>query len=178
MNSEKDTRSTTASDATPGMFATPQKEHDWLRQLVGEWTFESQCSGEPGKPAETFRGSETVKALGELWIIGEGRGEMPGGDTGHMRITLGFDPARDRFVGTWIGSMMTHLWIYEGRLDADGRILTLDAEGPSFTGDGTLAKYQDVIEIVDRDHRTLTSRTLGPDATWTQFMTARYVRTS
>ena len=43
--------------------------------------------------------------------------------------------------------MMTHLWVYDGALDAAGKVLTLDAEGPSFTGDGTTAKYQDVIEI-------------------------------
>lgn len=164
------------SDPSTDMFASPQKEHAWLQQLVGDWTFESECAGEPGKPAEKFRGSETVKALGGLWIVGEGQGEMPGGGTGKMMITLGFDPKRNRFVGTWVGSMMANLWIYEGELDASGRILTLHAEGPSCSGDGTFAKYQDVIELESPDHRILTSRTQGADGTWTQFMTAHYRR--
>ena len=71
--------------------------------------------------------------------------------------------------------MMTHLWRYDGSLDAAGRILTLDTEGPSWTGDGT-AKYKDIIEIVSDDHRTLTSRMLGDDGQWNEFMKAHYRR--
>ncbi len=170
-----DTAPSTAND-TPCMFATPQKEHEWLQQFVGSWTFESQCMGEPGKPADTFKGTEQVKSIGGLWIVGEGKGEMPGGGEGHMRLTLGFDPKRNRYIGTWIGSMMTHLWIYEGELDPSGRILTLNAEGPSFTGQG-MARYQDIYEIKSSDHRVLTSRSQGADGQWTQFMTAHYRRT-
>ena len=46
-----------------------------------------------------------------------------------MMMSLGFDPQKGRFVGTFIGSMMTHLWIYDGALDASGQALILDAEG-------------------------------------------------
>ena len=163
-------------DNCPGMFAEPQREHTWLQELVGEWTFESECVGEPGKPTEKFRGTESVKPLGKLWIVGEGQGEMPGGGSALMMLTLGFDPQRNRFVGTWQGSMMTHLWVYGGELDTDGRVLILNAEGPSFSGDGTTAKYQDVVEVKSPDHRILTSRMQNSDGTWTQFMTAHYRR--
>lgn len=47
---------------------------------------------------------------------------------------------------------MTYFWPYIGSLDATGKILTLDSEGPIFTGDGTMAKYQDIIELVTHDH--------------------------
>jgi hypothetical protein len=40
------------------MKTEPQKEHQWLQRLVGEWTYESECSMEPGKPPEKFEGSE------------------------------------------------------------------------------------------------------------------------
>jgi hypothetical protein len=72
--------------------------------------------------------------------------------------------------------MMTHLWVYDGSLDATERVLTLNAEGPSFVAEGKTAKYQDVIEFESEDHRTLTSRTLGDDGQWHQFMTAHYRR--
>ncbi|HEY0945879.1 MAG TPA: DUF1579 domain-containing protein [Opitutaceae bacterium] len=170
------TANTAETDQCAQMFTPPQKEHAWLQKLLGAWTFESECLGEPGQPTAKFSGKETVKALGGLWIVGEGAGEMPGGGTGLTMITLGFDPKRNRFVGTWVGSMMTHLWVYEGELDTSGRVLTLNAEGPSFTDPGKQAKYQDVIEIKSDDHRILTSRTLGDDGTWTQFMTAHYRR--
>lgn len=178
-----DTATNTTTATTPeteqcaASFSPPQQEHAWLQKLVGEWTFESECAGEPGQPTPKFHGSEKVKALGGLWIVGEGEGDMPGGGTANMMITLGFDPKRNRFVGTWVGSMMPHLWVYDGELDPTGRVLTLNAEGPSFADPTKLAKYQDVIEIESDDHRILTSRTLGDDGTWTQFMTAHYRRT-
>ena len=63
--------------------------------------------------------------------------------------------------------MMTNLWVYDGELDAAGKVLTLDAEGPSFTAEGKMAKYKDIIEFKSNDHRMLTSRTLGDDGKWT-----------
>lgn len=158
------------------MVSKPEKQHEWLKQLLGDWDFESECIGEPGQASHKHRGREHTRALGDLWIVGEGEGEMPGGGTAQMLITLGYDPKRERFVGSWLGSMMTHLWMYEGQLDASERVLTLTAEGPSFTDPNKLATYQDIIEIVSPDHRTLTSRARGEDGTWTQFMTAHYRR--
>ena len=157
--------------------ATPQKEHEWLGRLVGEWTYENESDMGPDKPKMKFRGTETVRSLGGLWILGEGQGDMPGGGCANMIITLGFDPRTSRFVGTWVGSMMTHLWVYDGTLDAAGRVLTLNAEGPSFVSEGKMAKYQDVITMIADDHRTLTSRTQGEDGTWHEFMRAHYRRT-
>src|SRR5918999_1281570 len=104
-----------------------------------------------------------VTALGVLWILAEGQGEMPGGAAATTVLTLGYDPQQQRYVGTWIGSMMTHLWVYNGVLDAAGRVLTLTAEGPHFTAEGTMAQYKDVIEFKSEDHRVLTSHMLGDD---------------
>ena len=89
---------------------------------------------------------------------------------------LGYDPQKKRYVGTWIGSMMTHLWIYDGELDASGKVLSLAADGPSFADPTKTAKYKDVIEIKNDGHRILTSHVLGEDGKWTQFMTAHYRR--
>lgn len=156
--------------------SAPQKEHAWLQKFVGNWALESECAGEPGQPPQKSRGTEVVKPLGDLWIVGNGDGEMPGGGTARMMITLGFDPKKNRFVGSWVGSMMTHLWVYEGELDASGRVLTLNTEGPSFTSPGKTAKYQDIIEFKDDDYRTLSSRCLGEDGQWTSMMTMVHYR--
>ena len=93
-------------------------------------------------------------------------------------MTLGYDPRSKRFVGTFVASMMTHLWLYNGTLDQAGKVLTLDCEGPSFSGGDTLAKYQDVIEFIDDDHRVLSSRILQANGEWQHFMTAHYRRVS
>jgi hypothetical protein len=114
------------------MKSEPQAEHRWLQKLVGEWTYEHEASMAPDKPKETFRGTESVRSLGGLWTVGEGTGDMPGGGTSKSVMTLGYDPQRKRFVGTFIASMMTYLWVYEGTLDASRKVLTLDTEGPNF----------------------------------------------
>lgn len=158
------------------MFGEPQKEHAWLQQLIGRWTYTSECDGGPGQPPMKANGEQTTTALGGFWIIGEGRGEMPGGGEAETRIAIGYDPARGGYVGTWIGSMMPTFWVYAGRLDPTGKILTLEAEGPSFSGDGTTATYNDVIEIKDADTYLFHGRVKNPDGTWTQFMTSEYRR--
>ena len=158
------------------MNTAPQKEHGWLQQLVGEWTSEAEATMEPGKLPETFRGTESARSLGGLWILAEGQGDMPGGGAATMLMTLGYDPNTKRYVGTWIGSMMPHLWVYDGVLDATERALTLEAEGPHMTDQTRMTRYRDVIEFKSADHRVLTSHVLGDDGAWHQFMTANYRR--
>jgi hypothetical protein len=60
------------------MKIEPQQEHQWLQQLVGEWTYEAKAMMAPSQPPSKFEGSESVRALGGLWILAEGQGEMPG----------------------------------------------------------------------------------------------------
>lgn len=159
------------------MQTEAQNEHLWLQQWVGEWTYEGEMNMDPGKPPERFQGSESVRSLGNLWILAAGQGEMPDGDTATTMMTLGFDPRRGRFVGTWIGSMMAYLWVYDGELDADERVLTLNAEGPDMAGQtDRTARYRDVVEVRGDFHRILTSHVLGDDGQWRRLMTADYRR--
>jgi hypothetical protein len=158
------------------MKTQAQEEHRWLEKLIGEWTYEGESAGEPGKPAERFSGIERVRPLGKLWVLCEGEGKMPDGEAATMLMTLGYDPKGKRYTGTWVGSMMTHLWVYDGQLDADRRVLTLSSDGPSFTGDDKMAPYQDIITFKDDDYRILTSQTPGEDGEWKVFMTAHYRR--
>ena len=171
----------TTTEATetqqPGMTKPePQKEHRWLEQLLGEWTFEGEATMGPDAPPQKFQGIERVRSIGGLWFLSEGEGQIPGGSVATSLATLGYDPQKKRFVGTFLGSMMTNLWIYDGGLDAAEKVLTLDTEGPSMTGDGKTAQYKDSIEILSKDERTLTSRVQGDDGQWTQIMKMTYRR--
>jgi hypothetical protein len=158
------------------MKADVQKEHLWLQKLVGDWTFEAECMMGPDQPPMKTRSSNTARSLGGLWTLVEGEGESPDGTLVKSIITLGYDPDKKRFVGSFIASCMTHLWIYDGQLDESGRVLTLDTEGPNFSGDGSLSKFQDIVEIVDDNHWILRSRSLGEDGKWIQFMEGHYRR--
>jgi hypothetical protein len=119
-------------------------------------------------------GTLKFRPIGKIWIVGDGDGDM-GGEPATTQITLGFNPDTGRFVGTWIGSMMTHLWVYDGELDATGNVLTLNSEGPSMTGDGSTGRYQDVIAFEGDNRHTLSGKALT-DNGWHQFMQIVYTR--
>jgi hypothetical protein len=159
--------------------AKPLPEHQWLDKLVGEWDTSADCNMGPDQEPFKGKGHETVRSIGGLWVVAEGKGEMPGGGTAHMVLTLGYDPEKKRYVGTWIGSMMTILWVYDGELEADGKTLSLYAKGPNMTetgfGQGT-ALYRERITFVTDDHRTWTSAVQGEDGQWNHIMQADYRR--
>ena len=156
------------------MSITPQSEHEWLHQFIGAWDFAHECDLGPDHQVSKAAGTMTARSHGGLWVVLDCQGEMPEGGNWTSAFTLGFDPNKDRFVGTFVASMMTHLWIYEGELDPDSNLLTLDVSGPRMDGQG-MADYQDVFEIVDENRWVLRSRILV-DGTWKTFMEGTHIR--
>lgn len=158
------------------MKVEPQDEHRWLEQLLGDWTLTMDAPAPQEGEQSGQSWSESVRHMGGIWIVAEGKGAMPDGTDVETLMTLGYDPAKGAFVGTWAGSMMTHMWVYRGTLDASGKVLTLDCEGPDFENPGQTLNYQDIITIEDGDHRTLTARVQGTDGEWREMMKVRYTR--
>ncbi len=161
------------------MHEEPSPRHAWLQNLIGEWTFTGAATiDEKGEPAEgtACNGVERVRAFGDLWVIGEG--EMPAGEGEPMRyrMTLGYDPRTDRFRGSWLGTMMSHMFVYEGELDTSERVLPLHTKGPAFDDPTKMTEYRDIIELADDGTRTLSSECPGPDGAWVRFMRAEYRR--
>ena len=166
-----------ATYATQECCATSSsvEQHAWLRQLEGEWTAELESPGSPDAPATTKSGVERVRAIGELWTVSEIN--VATDDVPLIGVqTLGFDPKRAKFVGTWIDASSSHLWVYEGTLDAGGTKLTLEAEGPDLATPDRLARYRDVIEVKDADRRVVTSSIQRDDGAWNLCATIRYQR--
>jgi Protein of unknown function (DUF1579) len=146
---------------------TPQKEHEWLKQLAGEWVTKGEGVLAPGQPPIKCRGTESTKVLGDLWAVSELKGEVMGtAVTGLM--TLGYDTKKKQFVGTWVCSMHDSICRYEGRLD--GSVLTLETEGPHPAA-GKAVKMRDVIEVKGKDHKVITSLVQGEEGKWVTFMT-------
>ena len=152
------------------------KEHQWLQQLVGEWTYESEIQMGPDQPPLKFGGTESVRSIGGIWVVAEGRGEMPNGEPATTMLTVGYDPQKKKFVGTWFGSMMHYLWVYEGSLDAAGHALTLETEGPNCMGGGGMTKFKEVVEVRPDGQRTFSSNMLGEDGNWSRLMNIKYTR--
>lgn len=157
------------------MFAKPQKEHSWLDQLVGEWAVESECQMGPDQPPDKTEGRMSCSSLGGLWLIAEGEGEAPESGTWKSVMTLGYDPEKKHYLGTFVVSVITHLWLYSGSVDESGTKLILDTEGPKWEQEG-MARYQDIIKIIDEGHWVMTSQILGEDGEWHEFMSAHHRR--
>lgn len=150
-------------------------EHRWLLQLVGDWEAVIEAAAEPGAAPAQWSSTESVSALGSHWVVAHGL--MPGGDEMFKSMmTLGYDSAQQAFVGTWVDSIQTTLWTYRGQLDQQRRVLTLEAVGPSMSDPTKTTRYRDQLELIDANHKTMTSSALGEDGRWQWFMTARYSR--
>jgi hypothetical protein len=150
--------------------ASKLEQHDWLQQLVGEWTLTSEAVVGPDTDPETWKSAETVRAIGDLWVVAEGTIDLDATPFTWI-MTLGYDPSKGAFVGSWIDTMQPTMWSYVGHLDESKRILTLEAEGPSIEDPSKTGKYRDQIELLSSDHKRTTSSALGDDGTWTTFMT-------
>lgn len=151
------------------------EQHDWLQQFVGDWTAKSEATMAPGTEPIKMDSTESVRSIGGLWILAEGSASF-GGMPMSTVLTLGYDPAKKKFVGTWVDSVQTHMYVYEGELDAAKKVLTLSTTGPDFMDSSKTAQYRDAIEVKDADHKTLTSSVQGADGAWTTFMRAEYTR--
>ena len=158
----------------PPQSPAPGAEQAWLEQLAGEWESDGEANLAPGQPPIKSKGAESARMLGEHWVVSEVEAtfmDMPFSAV----MTLGYDPEKKKFVGTWVDSVSSYFWHYEGTLSADGKTLTLETEGPCVRTPGKHARFRDAIEIKSRNERTLTSRALI-DGKWETMVTVHFRR--
>lgn len=146
------------------------KELEVLDWFVGEW--DSVADEQPGVNA---KGKAKARKIGDLWVAMDLEIDMNGAKVSAVQM-IGYDEKTKKYVGTWVDSMMNKLWTYGGKLEADGKTITMEADGPSMTDESKTAKYRDVYEFKSKDHYVLTSSIQGEDGAWTAFMTAQVRR--
>lgn len=149
----------------------PTPQHRFLERLNGTWDVVAEAGS-----TETPQWSETTRSLDGLWYVIEGEGRMGPEHQARTLMTLGYDPKLGHYVGTWLGTMMTKLWIYKGWLEADGKTLTLEAEGPDFDDPSRTTIYHDVIVFLDDDRRHFSGNVRQPDGTFKQIMAMEFHR--
>lgn len=160
----------------PEMGTKPASEHAWLQKLVGEWHIETEMRMGPDQPVLKSQSKQSVKKYGDLWVFADGEAQMPDGSKMSYFAALGYDVSFREYRGCRIAEISSHLWKQVGELSADGKVMTLDCVGPHMEKDGETANYRDVIEIIDENHRIMTSYGEDDNGVWHEFMKAHYTR--
>lgn len=153
----------------------PTAEHEKLAQFAGEWTCDSTVNIPGVDEPMTCKGVEKSKLMGGFWYVAEGEADMMG-DKMSSIITIGYDPKTKQYVGTFVCSAGDYLWEYTGQFDDTGKKLILETTGPAMTDPTAMVKYQEVLELVDENHKTFTSSVQGDDGKWQQIVSMKYER--
>lgn len=133
----------------------PTPEHELLAKGAGVWdaTIKSWMQG-PDAELTVSKGVETVKMMpGGLWALSEFQGKL-GDAEFHGAGQSGYDPAKKKFVGTWVDSLSPSVMTMEGEYDAGSKTLTMHSKGVGPDGKPYDAKLVDV--HTDAAHRVFT----------------------
>ena len=112
--------------------------------------------------------TETIEPLGELWVVT--RAEGPGGEAPvRSMTTFGYDPALGKFVGSYVDTIQTRMWTYEGFLDESGTVLTFETEGPSMADPEGTTLYRDQYILEGADTKRIVTSAQDENGAWVQF---------
>jgi hypothetical protein len=131
---------------------TPGPEHAMLGKDVGTWDATVEMFM-PGAPPSVSKGTEVVTMMGGFWQLTEFKSEMMG-QPFEGRGTMGFDPTKKKYVGTWVDTMAPAYYTVEGTYDAATKTLTGWMDGPDPTG--VVTKTKETTEWKDADTRVFT----------------------
>ena len=148
----------------------------WLWQLVGEWTYELRTADDSDHPGVLIEGTESVRAIGDTWIVSENKGKTSDGDDSHTITIIGYEPEKKRFTGAVAGTAVPTLFVYDGSLGEDGTALMLETEGPAMSEGNDIDRYRDIICIVGHGDRETIAQVLAVNGEWREFMRTKYHR--
>ncbi len=152
----------------------PTPEHHRILSTVGAWKVACKFYMQPGQPPLETEATDTVEALGPFWTLSRFEGSMMGQPFSGV-TTLGYEPAQQRFVSTWVDTMMPHLWYFTGGFIEDGKVLELKGQAPSMGGEGT-APWRITHTFESPDTMTLRMFTTLPDGPEVMTMENTYTR--
>ncbi len=150
----------------------PGPEHQVLADNVGTWEASIEIHPSPGAPAITSKGAVRSRlACGGMWLISDFLNETTGFE-GHG--ICGYDPAKGKYVGTWVDPMRTFIALSEGSWDPVSRAMTMwyEASGPQ----GSKLRWREVTETLGPDTQVWRQYMMGADGQEFESMTVTYRR--
>jgi hypothetical protein len=108
-------------------LAVPGIPHKRLAMMTGSWTTRTRTWMEPDKPPMEGTGTcEQKMLLDGRYLQQEYSGEMMGSKFTGINV-IGYDNHTNKYVSTWIDSMGTGIYYFEGTASADGRTITQES---------------------------------------------------
>lgn len=105
-------------------LGTPGAPHKMLASMAGSWTTKIKSWCEPNKPPVESTGTcEQKMVLGGRFLQQEFSGEMMGSPFTGIGV-IGYDNHTKKYVSTWMDSMGTAIFFFEGTASADGKTIT------------------------------------------------------
>ena len=130
----------------PGM-PQPSPEHGYFKKMVGTWDCTMKMGPQESKATARYR------MIGGFWLVGNFNGDIQGMKfEGHE--TMGWDPKKKKYVGTWMDSMSPYGMNMESELDSSKKTMT--ATGDAMNMEGKMAKFKMVSEWKNDDEMTMT----------------------
>lgn len=146
----------------------PGAEHQLLAAKAGVWDATLEMMGSPTKSTGV---STVTVACGGFWVVDDFKADM-GGMPFHGHGATGYDPAKGKYVGSWIDSMTPSLMTLEGTMDKAGKVLTMSGMAPGM--DGKPVMHRMVTTQVDATTQTFEMFVPGPDGKDMKVMTITY----
>jgi len=106
---------------------TPGAPHKLLASMAGSWITKTKAWMEPDKPPMEDTGTcEQKMLLDGRYLQQEYTGEMMGSPFIGINL-IGYDNHTKKYVSTWIDSMSTGIYFFEGTAGADGKTITQES---------------------------------------------------
>lgn len=141
---------------------TPGEMHQKLQPFVGNFDCRVRSWMDPNKPPEDSAGTSEAKWIfGDRFIEQTFEGSMMGQAFNGLGYT-GYDNVKKKYVGTWMDSMGTGIYINSGTVDASGKIWTFKGNmDDPLTGKAISVDQK--LTLTDNDHHTFEMWMAGPD---------------
>ncbi len=105
-------------------LATPGAPHKRLASMAGSWSTKTTAWMEPDKPPVEGTGTcEQKMLLGGRYLEQTYTGEMMGNTFTGINV-IGYDNYTKKYVSTWIDTMSTGIYYFEGTASANGKSIT------------------------------------------------------
>lgn len=134
--------------------ATPGKNHEHLKPLVGEWAMTTKFRMSPDAPWDVSSGESVIE-----WILGgrflQQKVKSPATEAFPFPFEgfglLGYDNFAKKYINLWMDTFATGVMFFKGTCDDSGKVITLTGEFPNPMKDGEITKSRWVYRIINNN---------------------------